>query len=65
MWVWLSFDLVGVGVVLRRVCNLWHCRGIGYLWNWRRLRMVGGGIVVGLVIGRSLGVVVLVCMWWK
>jgi hypothetical protein len=35
-WIWLGFDLIGlgVGVVLCRVCNLWHCEGIGYLWNW-------------------------------
>jgi hypothetical protein len=46
-WIFLSFDLVGgVAIALDRICDLWLWWRIGYLWNWRRLRMVSGGIMV-------------------
>jgi hypothetical protein len=41
-----SFDLAGIGVAWRGVCDLWYSGVVGYLWSWRRLGMVGSGVVV-------------------
>jgi hypothetical protein len=63
-WIGIGFDLVGIGVAWCRVCDLWHYGVVGYLWNWRTLRMVGSGIVVRLVICWRLGLAILVCLVW-
>jgi hypothetical protein len=53
--------IVGVAVVAWCwVYDLWHCRNIDYLWNWQSLRMIGSGVMIGLVIGWRFGVAVLV-----
>jgi hypothetical protein len=44
-WIDFGFDLRG-GVFWHGVCDLWHRRGICYLWSWRRLSMVGCGVMV-------------------
>jgi hypothetical protein len=57
-----SFDLI-VGVAVVAWCwvyDLWHCGNVDYLWNWRRLRMIGSGVMIGLVIGRRFGAAILV-----
>jgi hypothetical protein len=66
-WVWrVGFGLdLRVGVVWRWVCNFWHCRRICDLWSWRRLRMVNCGVVIWLLMGRSLDLAILVGLRWK
>jgi hypothetical protein len=44
-WIGFGFDLVGIGVAWCRVSDLWYCGVVGYLWNSRRLRMVGSGMI--------------------
>jgi hypothetical protein len=48
-----SFDLI-VGVAVVAWCWVY------YLWNWRRLRMIGSGVMIGLVLGRRFGAAILV-----
>jgi hypothetical protein len=49
-WRWWRRDGFGldlrIGVVCHWVCDLWHCQRICYLWSWRRLWMIGCGVVV-------------------
>jgi hypothetical protein len=44
-WVGFGLDL-RFCVVWHWVCDLWHCQRVYYLWSWRRLRIVGYGIVI-------------------
>jgi hypothetical protein len=44
---WVVFGIyLRIGIVWHVVCDLWHCQRICYLWSWRRLRMIGCGIVI-------------------
>jgi hypothetical protein len=46
-WWWISFGLdLGIGVIWHWVCDLWYCRRVCYLGSWRRLGLVGCGIVI-------------------
>jgi hypothetical protein len=51
LWQWwwrrVGFCLdLRIGVIWHWVCDLWHNWRICYSWSWRRMWMVGCGIVV-------------------
>jgi hypothetical protein len=65
-WWWVVFCLdLRVGVGWHWICDLWDYQGVCYLWSWRMLRMICCGIMVRLVICRSLGLAIVVSLWEK